>query len=198
MLPDFPSLKAKLHDLFMSGAEEEQANAAPLQALIQGSLIHEGNCVILIDEERGTEEKIELKKFGAEIEYDLREIEQMTLDKVYQRYKEMAITIGIEKEKHLLGVIEQATEAVGNVVDTKGEPITPDTFLDTVEKMQIDFDECGKPILPSIVVGDEIAEQVEAVIKQLDDEPYLTRGNNIFKQKRLEWRDRESNRKLVD
>jgi hypothetical protein len=59
-----------------------------------------------------------------------------------QSQKQMAI--------HTFQRMGELTEATGNTVDAGGKPLSYDVFLDLLERMQLEFDEKGDPILPTV------------------------------------------------
>ena len=62
----------------------------------------------------------------------------------------------------------------------------------------IDFDEKGNPILPTIVLHPDMMKRIEGKLAEWESDPELqARRKNILAKKKEEWRDRESNRKLV-
>jgi len=69
-----------------------------------------------------------------------------------------------------------------------------DLIMTMWESMDIDFDETGNPRLPTIVASSKIREQLE---KQEITDEQKERFEQLIERKRFEWRDRESNRKLV-
>ena len=65
--------------------------------------------------------------------------------------------------------------------------------------MQFDFDELGKPKMPTLVFNPVQRSNVEEQFRRLENEPQLRmRQEEIMNRKRLDWYDRESRRKLVD
>jgi hypothetical protein len=48
--------------------------------------------------------------------------------------------------------ISEVTDAGGNVIDARGEPLTPDVLNDVLERMELSFDENGQPIHPMVVL----------------------------------------------
>ena len=63
--------------------------------------------------------------------------------------------------KMLFKTMNQITQFTGNVTDAKGAKFNLDLFLDTFEKLELDFDEDGKPIFPTLIVGPELFEKIK-------------------------------------
>ena len=95
----------------------------------------------------------------------------------------------------------EATARVGNQVDAGGAPFSADLYFEMLEKLQIDFDDLGEPDTGGarLVMHPDMAERVIPLMKAWEaDETFQQRYRDLMLRKRDEWRDRESNRKLVD
>jgi len=95
----------------------------------------------------------------------------------------------------------EAAERVGNTVDAGGQPFSAELYLKMLETVRIDFDELGRPDISGtrMVLHPDQVERVRALMEQWEkDESFQQQYRNIMVKKREEWRDRESNRKLVD
>jgi len=79
--------------------------------------------------------------------------------------------------RQLFARMDEIAEENGMVVDARGRPFSVDLFIEGLEKMDIDFDASGKPIMPGCVVHpsnmeklcaaldtDEAKEKIAAVI----------------------------------
>ena len=76
-----------------------------------------------------------------------------------------------------------------------------DLYFKLLETVQIDFDSHGRPDISGtqLVMHPSQAERVQSVMTQWQtDESFQRRYRETMLRKREEWRDRESNRKLVD
>lgn len=94
--------------------------------------------------------------------------------------------------------IDQAVEEVGNVVSGQGEPLNPEVLLEMYEKIQLDFDEEGKHKELTVVIPPGMEQQARETIEMLHQYPeYRKRYKEIIDRKRVEWRDRETSRRLV-
>jgi hypothetical protein len=89
--------------------------------------------------------------------------------------------------------IAEVTTAVGNVVDCGGKPFSWDYFLDGIEKIQIDFDDNGNPIFPTVVVGDNLFERIKHLEPTHEHEERLS---EILERKRAEFYDQKRTRRL--
>ncbi len=86
--------------------------------------------------------------------------------------------------------ISEICDATGNVVSGKDRPIW-DAMLETLETIEILFDEEGNPSLPSIVMHPDTAAKVGD-----PPEGYEDRCNEIIARRRDEWLARRRTRRL--
>lgn len=101
----------------------------------------------------------------------------------------------------LLRKAGEATERVGNRIDAGGQPFSADLYFKMLETVHIDFDSYGRPDTSGVhlVMHPDQSEHVQLLMtKWQADESFQSRYREIMLKKREEWRDRESNRKLVD
>ena len=82
-----------------------------------------------------------------------------------------------------------------------GQPFSADLYFKMLETVQIDFDDYGRPDVSGVrlVMHPDQAQKVQPLMAEWqNDEAFQCRYREIMLKKRDEWRDRESNRKLVD
>lgn len=96
-------------------------------------------------------------------------------------------------EAMLLEHYRSITDATGNVVKTGGEPLTHETILTLVEKMEIEFDEAGHPQFEIIGInsGNTFAK-LEAMTPAQD-----AAWNAMIERKRQAWNERRRRRLTV-
>jgi hypothetical protein len=183
VLPDYPELKAELQKLIVARLKLlERQKAAPLSEL-RPMMMHEGKAMSFTRAD-GSKDKIVPKLMEA------------TLN---EKLQEAADQLATQKVQLFTKVFEEATDAIGNVVKTDGKPFDSTHLYQMIEKVQIDFDSTGRPIMPSFVVGrGEQIDQVRAVMTQIDaDDVLRAKFEKLLVKKREEWRAREADRKLV-
>lgn len=89
--------------------------------------------------------------------------------------------------------IEEITNATGNVVNAGGKPFSWDHFNDVIEKMSLEFDDDGNPLLPTMVVHPNQFEK----IKSIEPTPeQLSRKSEIIERKRAEFYAQKRTRRL--
>ena len=197
MLPDFPRIKKR---------HAEAINRYLRQLIRQDALFAD------IKEERQFEgDRMAMKTQDGEI--DLTSYKEISGSHTIKRedviakgpmafienVHEMVEAVKKQKAQLFFQKMHEITQKTGNIVDGKGQPFTHDTFIETLKKMWIDFDEHGKPMMPTIVVSPELGEKIKERIPEWEANPeYKKQFEEVIEAKRKEWNDRESHRKLVD
>jgi len=196
MLPDFPKIKNKILQSFEKEIRETIENDTLFQKIGEERLF-EGNTSVLIKDNE--EQEIKPLTIEDKIEVNNDEIIERGIQ-VLENIKPNLIKYFIkDKHKMLFDAVDNATRETGNVVDAKGKPFDFNTFIELLEKLQIDFNRMDKPIMPSIIIHPSMLPQIQAKLKEAENNPeFQKRMEQLIEQKKREWNDRESNRKLVD
>jgi hypothetical protein len=84
-------------------------------------------------------------------------------------------------------------DATGNVIDGKGQPFSFDQVLDALDKIQIDFDDAGKPEMPTMVLSPELFEKIRM---HPPTEAQNQRREEIINRKREEFNARRRTRQI--
>lgn len=200
MLPDFVEVKEGLQRIATLRLREQVRRSDPVLAMIQHHIQHEGRESVYTTMS-GTERRTPYEQAVGEVTIDMREAVTMSIAEFMTRVVDrVADKMLAQIMPSIFATVKQATDAVGNVVDAGGKPFSFDLFLQSLEKMWIDFDEeTGKPKLPTIVVSPELGERVREMLPEWEkNEHYKRRFSELIDLKREEWNDRESHRKLVD
>jgi hypothetical protein len=199
MLPDFPALKQRLLRLAWF-EHRRQVEADGLIGSISAVPYFEGRRFATGDVEGYVEQSIpEVTAIPYEIERAaIIEGGLSALSESLKRASELQIQAMHEMlfRKH-----GEATERVGNQVDAGGQPFSADLYFKMLETVQIDFDDYGRPDVSGVrlVMHPDHAQKVQPMMAEWqNDEAFQRRYREIMLKKRDEWRDRESNRKLVD
>jgi hypothetical protein len=192
MLPDYPVLKKKLNRKLELIVRDE-VRKDPLQAIIPQKIVHEGDRIAIktID---GYSTESSYGTFVSDFQITSEEIIEKGPNAMFSRSKEIAKDISEKINKHTIGIFEKVTETTGNVVKSK-TGITPESILEMFEKIEMSFDDAGKPIIPLLVVAPQDYERIK---KEVETPAFREKQLAIILKKRKDWLDRESNRKLVD
>jgi hypothetical protein len=111
------------------------------------------------------------------------------LDALYDLAKQYEAQMG----EALIRSISDVTEAVGNVVNAQGRPLSYDFFLDALEKIEVTFYEDGRPRVPQVAGHPETAKLLRAV--EITS-AQRRREEAIFRRKKDEWDAQKRTRRL--
>lgn len=195
MLPDFPHLKTKLSK-FLDARMKSVHNRATPFSRASAVCIQEGNCTKMIRAD-GTEETIEMKHHHTEVRISDEELENLSSEEIQRKFDEAAREMANQMTQTCFESLNKAISEVGNAVRYTGMPTVEDIFR-MYETIDIDFDECGKPELPTLMCGRKMMEHLQALHTQIESDPETNkRFVNLMIRKKEEWRDREASRRLV-
>ena len=106
--------------------------------------------------------------------------------------EKVSINLSSHQRKIIYESIDDWTSEAGTSVDSGGKPFSIELYLEVLNGMDIEFTDSGVPNIPTIVGSD--ASLGPKILEWQQD----ARFSELVAKKRLEWNDRESNRKLVD
>ena len=198
MLPDYPSTKKKVNSLLRSYLKEEIVRRSPILKEIRQTVQHEGREGTYEDVD-GRESPIEYKEVAAGFSLTRDEMRQPNFQLVVSKFAEMAETFAEEQSKMLFATVSEAAESVGNVVDAKGK-LTKEAFLELMRKMQGSFNpQTGEPQRPTMVIHPDTLAKIKDDLESWEQDPeFMAALSAIEQQQQLDWRDRESSRRLAD
>lgn len=199
MLPSFSRVKKNLYKDYFFPIFEQIRMRDPLLSGINKVIYHEGDKSNYQTVE-GEIISPEMVKISSDTKITVEEVEKQDIELIAKKLVEIAEYFSSQQAQHIFKTVSQATEKVGNTLDAKGEPLSPEHMLQMIEKVQIDFDEnTGQPSFPTLYIHPSMHEQAVKMIEKADSDPsYKARFDEIIERKRKEWNDREANRKLVD
>jgi hypothetical protein len=199
MLPDFPDLKDRLLRIAMydfARQIDRDGLIKPIKKMVyfEGGRFEAGDVSGYVD-------SFEPQLTSVPVEVSRAAIIERGIDAFVDGLRGAA-SLHLEKMHEL--VLRRASEAidrVGNAVDASGQPMSADLFLKMLETIDIDFLENGQPDLSSVQIVTH-PSQGEAFQRMqtewISDPSFQARYSGLMSKKRDAWRDRESNRKLVD
>ncbi len=85
-------------------------------------------------------------------------------------------------------------EASGNTIDARGKPITHELILQMIDKLEIDFDAGGNPVMLTMVVPPEIGAKIQALPPL--SAAQLQAWDDMIERKRRDFNARRRNRIL--
>lgn len=198
MLPDFPKLKKDIHRFFLLRQFDEARNSDPLLSRIRHYLQHEGDggSYETMD---GYKKDKNYQLFEANYQITVDDIINSDFEVILKKFYEMGLEATSQIARHSFKEIGKAVDEVGNSINANG-PITKELFLETIKKIQIDFDEeTGEAKMPTMYIHPSQADSVRKMIQDAESDPQnKMKFDKIMIQKKEEYIDREANRKLVD
>ena len=193
MLPDWPNLKRLWEERFRMLLNERMVQGS-LASLTTRIKYFEGDTSEIIDSIGQTQERSP-KCLASSIEVDRQDLIERGPVAFLDVFNGLANDLASQMSSGILDEVNQVTENTGNVVNTGGSDIAFDTILQALAKIEMDFDEEGRPQFPTLVASPETFDKLS---KLQQDEHLRRKLDRIIEQKRREWIDRESHRKLVD
>ncbi len=197
MLPDFPAPKAELAKEHRRKIEGDMDARMPIVSKIRSVRFHEGNGFSL-ERHDGVIETQEFQDVKIPVQVSARLEFSETVRELKQQVRNVAADMAAHLETMLFQTLERTSKEVGNAMDMKGQPFTLESYLDMLEKVDIDFDSFGMPEFPTQVIHPSMGPTVRAEFARFQNSAALRdRAESIMQQKRKDWRDRESRRRLV-
>lgn len=141
--------------------------------------LHSGGVIYKSDEK---ELEIPLGMMSAEVIVAIDDVYDFNLEKTCTDIYEYAESFLRDMTKTMLSTLSQVTDFTGNVVDGKGKGISHEMLIEMLEKIHIDFDQEGNPLLPSIFIHPDMAKNFEKL--KADEDQYKSRIDEIINRKR--------------
>lgn len=197
MLPDFPDIKAEMQKQLLRFLEMRARFYGGLVGEIRQHTIHEGQENSIV-RPTGEEEKTDIVSLEKNMEVKWREVPQQTLQDILLMLDDAAKDIAHQKSKHFFEIIDKGVEKVGNIINGKGQPLSSESVLQLLEKIQLEFNESGQIDGLNIVIPASKKEKMQEIMNQFVTDPTLRkRHSQLMEIKKEQWRDREAARILV-
>jgi hypothetical protein len=197
MLPDYPEFKKRLTRLLLRRLDE-QIRSEPMLQQVRRIQYFEGDSY-QSGVESGEVSGAKFTEVAAAFTPNRTAVIEKGPGAIVDNIDEIAKDIQKQQAELIFTHIASTSEKAGTSVDAKGRPFDFDMFIEALERIQIEFDEEGKPLMPSFYVNQIVAQKIAAQIPEWKRNPdYKRRMDDLIEQKRKEWRDRESRRRLVD
>lgn len=197
MLPDYPNLKKRLNDRFAELVQKE-IDKDPFVGGIQKQDIHEGDSLTVTSSD-GFSTTTDYPETASNFEISSEEILKSGPEATFAKKDEIAKDMIAKMTKRMIEVIDKVTEHTGNIVNAKEAAAkSKNPLLELYEKIELNFDEKGNPILPVIATSPQDAEKTKQYLKELESPEMQQKVSELIEKKRRQWLDRENSRKLVD
>ncbi|MHC1698825.1 MAG: hypothetical protein AB9919_12345 [Geobacteraceae bacterium] len=126
--------------------------------------------------------EVPLGMMSAEVAVTVDDVYGFDLEKLCLDIYEYAQSFLKDMTKKLFSTMSQVTDFTGNVIDGKGKGISNEMLIEMLEKIHIDFDQEGNPLLPSIVIHPDMVKSFEKL--KADENLYKPRIDEIIDRKR--------------
>jgi hypothetical protein len=195
MIADFVDIKDSLDKFANTYYRGAVYQNAPFIANISRHIQHEGK-IIKYQTQNGQDHILTLREISAQTNIKDKDVKTLSLIDVLKKFGEMAKEMAQKMEIPVFKMMEDMAEAGGNVVSNAD--FTPDTVLKALEKLDIDFNEQGKPIMPSMVISPELFKSIQGKLPGWEADLSIQKQfNAIIKKKYEDWVRRKNDRKLV-
>lgn len=197
MLPDILKTKADIARQLRLRIRSVARNLNPFLRMGTTVIQHEGFTHSYEQMGAGIVEE-SLKEHAIPIEIKFSEVPDLIGDRLTAKVDAIADELARRTSQDAYKKLDESTGKVGNWIDAGGQPLTQDLYLGMMEKMEMDFEENGEPAF-SLIMHPSMAEVVRKRMEEWEnDKDFQQRYNKLIRAKREAWRDRESDRKLVD
>ncbi len=194
MLPDFPKVRMFTKDILMKRFNKQVFQKTGIMQNMPIEELHEGNRVVLHRYD-GSTQRVSMKAIGSEMRLERDEFIENGLKAIIEAMDKTAGSIARKQTKCFFKQLDDICVETGQTYDAKGQPLSYDMILNQFETFDIDFDNNGQPLMPTIIAPPKLQEKFENLEITKKQEK---RFEEIIEQKRSEWHYRESNRKLVN
>jgi hypothetical protein len=95
---------------------------------------------------------------------------------------------------HFFDTFHRTSEAAGTTADAGGRPFSFELYLEGLERIEIQFDREGNPVLPALVIHPSMAEQLRSQPPITPEQQKAM--DDLIERKRTEFNARRRHRKL--
>lgn len=198
MLPDFVAAKNSIKIFINEYLHSKIMTSNNFLKDITHKEQHEGHRISMKTFD-GYNDESEYETMSSEFKINIQDI----IDKGPIAFKEyidtMAEDIIQNKSKVVLQKLNEITRNTGNVTISKGDPFTQEKYFETLENIDLEFNDDGTPNNLTIVMGPNLFNIAKERLMQWEsDQTFQEKYVEIIKKKKKIYNDRENNRKLVD
>jgi hypothetical protein len=196
LLPTYPKIvqrRTRLNQLVMKRLVNSKS---PVLGEIAQHTMHEGRSSD-IHRQDGSVGKTKIKTHSATAEMAKTPLCEFDLDALYRLLENMAEQFAKTMTEDVFEVVSEGAEAVGNVVDGKGRPLSPELLLEILERIQLDFHADGTPHELIMPLTPQQHEKMMAALGPRELDELNRKAAAIFERKRADYRHREAGRILA-
>lgn len=199
MLPDFVRVKEKRRRWFIRAVDREAETLTPLLNHVRTVKQHEGRRLHYQTVEGAQDTIAYDKRIATSLKFKLDEVADLSNQAYLEKAKEMAAELAPQAMNQFFKEMDRWTAEAGTVTSAGGRPFEPMMLIECLEKVDVDFDDRGRPQLPALVAGPSQQPAMEKVFADAEKSAEFQRAwGDLMQRKWIEFRDREADRKLVD
>ena len=196
MLPTYPEVVSKRARINLKLLKAMIRQKSPIIGDINSHVVHEGRASEIV-RPSGEREATDMTSQSAMVEMPREKLSDFNDEKVQGYIDNIAEQFAEGMTKHIFETISKGAEKVGNVVDGKGSPLTPDLMLEVIDKIDMDFNADGTWEPPRLVVSPQQMKLIEGLAESMDKKEHDRKLKAIIERKQLEYRRREAGRVLA-
>ncbi len=201
MLPDFPKLRHELARQVMLKLHTMIQQKEPLLAEIRGITQREGD-VLAYDQLTAEGVKIVtegFKEVRSPFVTRMEDVPSLVGEKLDAKLEGIADDVARQLSEGFRHTINTTLREAGNSVDAGGAPLSKELYLQTMERIEMNFDPRTRRPELWFWAGPRMVEAMQKAWEEWQqDRDFMRKYNELLARKYEDWRDRESGRKLVD
>lgn len=144
---------------------QKAAHSDPLLSRIRVVNYHHGMTMTVADV-NGIQRVSEFERMGSSFKLPDEILEAGDVEAFGKILNEGAQHLRKQLTDLLFRRVSDAADSVGNVIDLKGKPFSGNDLCDMIEHMHIDFDEMGRPKMPTFVLNPDLQDRVRELLDQ--------------------------------
>lgn len=144
-------------------------------------------------QEKGKELITQKEIISARIEISFDDIINFKISNFCEQINKFAFEYLKSLHLSLFGTIKEIIDLTGNVFDAKGKPFSFDMVIDGLEKVEIDFDEEGKPKFPEFILSPELFDKIKDMKPTKEQDARLEK---VIEEKKKKYYAQKCHRRL--
>jgi hypothetical protein len=196
MLPFFPKTAEQRSRLNREFLDQMVKHKAPMLSGIVSHFIHEGAHTDIVRPD-GTTDRTKIDKLSGFVELNRIKRSEFDIDILRAKLDEIAEQFAEGMSRNMIAAISESADRSGNVVDGGGKPLSPETVLEALDTIEMEFNSDGTYDPPSIIVSPEQARRLAEMASGPAAASQQKRLDEIMERKLGEYRLREAGRVLA-
>jgi hypothetical protein len=198
MLPQFPKSRRALDELWLDLASRRRIAHGSMLASIPHKIQREGNASEF-QTVQGKSNRIKYRKHTSTVSVNVADGKGLTLEEFCAKASEIGEDMAQQRSGVLVKELDTVIKETGNEVKvSKSEGLQYKHLFELVEKAEVDFDDKGESF-GRWFCGMDFYQDVQKKLPEWEKDPeFQRRLNELNARKRMEFREREARRRLVD